>query len=126
MTQKRTFEMQKKVLQSIEELSGLDENYFREGVVDVLKLLYQQDVTMTNLLSTRVDALESQLGVLKGFMMGLHLATVQQSSQAALTEANLRDIAELYGIDYDNISSVISTGTLSGVQKKIKASLERG
>ena len=78
MSKKYSQKSQKDVLKLIEHLSELETTYFKKGVVDALKLLYEQDVTMTNVIGERLEEVKSQLETLKGFMLGIHIATLHR------------------------------------------------
>lgn len=123
MSEKSGAKSKKDVLKMIGKLSELEINYFKEGVVDVLKLLYEQDVTMTNVIEEKLDKLNSQIEMLKGFMFGMHIATLQHVKGDGLGSVELKEIASVYEIDYDKLRKVISTGTLLEVLGSIKENL---
>lgn len=120
MSKKDESGIKKGVLESIQELSELESAYFQKGAVNVLKLLYEQDVTMTNITAERLDKIESRLATFNGFMLGIHIATLQHMQEESLSDSMLKEIAALYDIDFEKIKEVVSTDTLLEVIKKIK------
>jgi hypothetical protein len=120
MSKKDESGIKKGVLESIQELSELESAYFQKGAVNVLKLLYEQDVTMTNITAERLDKIESRLATCNGFMLGIHIATLQHMQEESLSDSMLKEIAALYDIDFEKIKEVVSTDTLLEVIKKIK------
>ena len=120
MSKKIKHVIEKSVLESIQELSELDSAYFQKGAVDVLKLLYEQDVTMTNIIADRLEKIERRLATLNGFMLGIHIATLQHMKEESLSDSMLKEIAALYEIDFQKVKEVISTDALLKDIKKIK------
>lgn len=120
MSKKNSQKSNKDVLKLIEQLAELETKYFKKGVVDALKLLYEQDVTMTNVIGERLEEVKGQLETLRGFMLGIHIATLQYVKGGSLSNQEIKEIASLYEIDFDKVKKMINADTLIAVLKKIK------
>ncbi len=105
MTKKYSYETKKDILKSIEALAELDSTDFKKGVVDMLELLYEQDVSMTNVIAERVEKLEKGFDMLKGFVLGLHIASFKES----INDDVLRKLAVLYEVNFQDVQQFLSS-----------------
>ena len=115
----------KSVLKSIGALAELDSADFKKGVVDMLKLLYDQDVSMTNIIAERLEKVEIQLNTLNGFMLALHVAVSQQMQEGNLRESTLREISAAYELDYEKIKDIVNENSLTEIIKSMKKYFQR-
>ena len=113
------------VLKSIGALAELDSVDFKKGVVDMLKLLYDQDVSMTNIIAERLEKVEIQLSTLNGFLLALHVAVSQQLQEGNMREGALREIAAAYELDYEKIKDIINENSLTEIIKSMKKYFQR-
>jgi len=120
MTQQQGYKTKKDVLKSIEALAELDSVDFKKGVVDMLELLYEQDVSMTNLITARVESLEKNLDILKGYVLGLHVSMLKCEDSDCLTEDTLKDLSKIYDMDSQMVHKFVEGCFQLEVFNKIK------
>ncbi len=120
MTKQQGTGLKKKIIESIERLATLDPNYFKEGVVDVLQLLYEQDVTMTNVIAKRLEATEARLQRVEDIMVGISIGLLINTKGRALYDDELSEILSLFNISPETIEDITRKNTFLKVFKKFK------
>ncbi len=120
MGKKQNYATKKNILKSIQALAGLDPEDFKKGVVDLLELLYEQDVSMTNIMAEKVDQLEARLDMLKGVVLGLHIASLRHIKGEGITGDDLMGLAAMYEIDLYKIKEFTDEQSQAEVFKNIK------
>ncbi len=112
MPEKQKTEIKKSILNSIQALADLDSDDFKKGVVDMLELLYEQDVGMTNVNAERLDKVEGRLELINAFMLGIHIATLQNLKGNNIGDDLLRQVASIYKVDFYKAKKVIEKDNL--------------
>ena len=120
MSKEQVTEIKKQVLESIEKLAGLDQEYFKEGVTDVLQLLYEQDVTMTNVIAGRLELVEARLQKLEEIITGLTVGLLINTKGQALYDEELAEILSLFDKGPEQIEAIIRKNAFVKLFKKFK------